>query len=128
MPAQQDYVDRLQVNMVYYQANYIGIVLLNLLLVCFWRPVFLLGLTTIVGSAIYLFSVRKAPIRVGDGKVLTKREVFIGASTAPDRLRTALQIGSGTGAREDRGAVLMVCAYVCACVRMSSPRVVMSVA
>jgi hypothetical protein len=44
--------------------------------VCFWRPVFLLGLTAIVGLAIYLFSVRKAPIQISEGKVLNKKELL----------------------------------------------------
>jgi hypothetical protein len=58
-------------------ANYLGVVLASLVLVCFWRPVFLIGLAAIVGSAIYLFSVRTAPIVVAE-KVLTKKEVLLG--------------------------------------------------
>jgi hypothetical protein len=38
--------------------------------------VFLLGLTAIVGLAIYLFSVRKAPIQISEGKVLNKKELL----------------------------------------------------
>lgn len=77
MPDQRDYVDRLAVNMQYYQANYLFVVFANLLLVCFWRPLFLLGLMGIVGAAVYLFSVRKTPIQVAEGKVLSRKETML---------------------------------------------------
>jgi hypothetical protein len=63
-------------NLSYYQANYLLVILVLLVLTCFWVPVFLFGLALIIGSAIYLFSVRKTPLVVGE-KVLTKKEVML---------------------------------------------------
>ena len=49
----------------------------NLLLVCFWRPLFLLGVMGIAASGIYLFNVRKQPIVLPEGRVLSRREVLL---------------------------------------------------
>jgi hypothetical protein len=58
IPQQVDYTRRLQVNLQYYMANYIAVVVGHLLVVCFNRPLFLHVLTFILVTAVYLFNVR----------------------------------------------------------------------
>lgn len=87
IPASADYADRVSVNATYYQANYLGIVLVHCVIACFFRPLFLLGLTIIIGAAVYLFSVRKTPLTLSGAKVLSKKEVLICQSAVYDSER-----------------------------------------
>ena len=77
LPATDDYANRVQVNLTYYQANYLGIALVHCVVACFFRPLFLLGLGIIVAGGTYLFSVRKTPLTLSGAKVLSKKEVLI---------------------------------------------------
>jgi len=77
VPKQPDLYDRVNTNLLYYQANYLAITVLTLIITCFFRPIFLIGLSVIIGSGVWLFRVNRSPIVV-QGKVLSKQELAIG--------------------------------------------------
>jgi hypothetical protein len=78
-PEGRTFQDRLSSNLVYYQANYLGVVAVCLQYVCYIRPLFLLALLLCAAGGYYLFSVRKAPVvlPINGGRVVTRRETIL---------------------------------------------------
>eukprot|EP00823_Brevimastigomonas_motovehiculus_P004597 TRINITY_DN3072_c0_g1_i1.p1 TRINITY_DN3072_c0_g1~~TRINITY_DN3072_c0_g1_i1.p1 ORF type:complete len:232 (+),score=34.01 TRINITY_DN3072_c0_g1_i1:32-697(+) len=77
-PEKGGYADRVSVNLVYFQANYLVILLLFLLLVCYYRPIFTIALALSVLGGVYVMNhyfYAHTYLRVF-GRILTKAAII----------------------------------------------------
>jgi len=76
-PEPNKWADRVNVNLVYYQANYAAILLVFLLVVCIVRPFFFVVLSAVMALGVYLFALRNRTFVVG-GRPVSRQELVVG--------------------------------------------------
>lgn len=74
-PDGKQYQSRLSSNLVYFAANYLAVVAVAALIICWLRPLFLLALALCGGSGYYLFFLRKTPIVI-QTRVVTRQQTL----------------------------------------------------
>lgn len=104
----KDAYDRFNVNLAYYQANYLIYIAISLLYVCFHYPLFIIGLMLQVLLFTYLFYYRTHAL-VFAGTTVSRRDLAIGFSIIATL--TSTLFGGKTFAYTFALSILLICIH-----------------